>query len=207
MQRPVPCAWLSLFLVAACLGACDELGEFRTGQNRVFRGEVISSDSQQDETSFRHGFGSHTQMELTFDPVLAAVYPAEDPLEAAPPTSPGAIHSYSCPAKDDACAKKERIQGDFDHAALEPIPNLAHDALSQYDFPGGGRIKNYIFGVRFTSDLDGAPLARYATAFLSLMASGRVEVRVIAPSILSADGKSEALSPLFGVFVLEMQRK
>ena len=81
--------------------------------------------------------------------------------------------------------------------------------MSQYDFPGGGRIKNYIFGARFRSEDASAPLgvARHAMVFVSLMESARVEARVIAPSVLAEDGKSEAWPALFGVFMLEMRSR
>jgi hypothetical protein len=38
--------------------------------------------------------------------------------------------------------------------------------------------------------------------FLSLLEGGRVEVRVVAPSVLGLDGRSETYPSLFGVFRL-----
>jgi hypothetical protein len=100
-----------------------------------------------------------------------------------------------------------RVSQPFAAAPLSPIRGLAHDALSQYTFPGGGRVRNYIFGARFESSVLGSPVARHAMVFVSLMEKGDVEVRVIAPSVLAADGKTELLSDLFGVFVLERRAK
>ena len=53
-------------------------------------------------------------------------------------------------------------------------------------------------GARFTSD----DIRRHAMVFISLMENSRVDVRVIAPSVLD-DADEELHSPLFGVFVLE----
>lgn len=199
---------LAAFLSCATLCACEDLGEFRTGPDRVFHGEVIGSDTASSAPSFiRQGFASHTEMELTFDPSLAAAVPTGEPGEIAPPVSPGEIHTFTCPSDKESCRTRDRVRGDFDHAALEPIENLMHDPLSEYDFPGGGRIKNYMFGVRFRGDVDGAPVRRHAMVFLSLMESGRVEARVLAPSVLADDGETEALPPLFGVFMLEMHAR
>lgn len=193
-------------LACGCLGACEDLGEFQTDAEHVFRGEVIGSGDE--TTSFiRQGFASHTQLELTFDPSLAAESAASEPGTGEPPVSPGAIDTFTCPANASSCRVSERKPGAFEHAALEPIENLAHDALSQYDFPGGGRVKNYIFGARFRSEVDARIVQRHAMLFLSLMETGRAEVRVIAPSALDADGKREVVPALFGVFMLEMRER
>ena len=99
----------------------------------------------------------------------------------------------------------ERIHKDFDRAQLLTIEQLAHDALSQYTFPGGVRVRNYIFGARFSSAAPTGPVPRYAMVFVSLMENGQIEVRVIAPAVLGADEETQLMPPLFGVFVLGRQ--
>lgn len=196
------------FALFACawLGACEDLREFQTDSHHVFRGEVIGSGDE--KTSFiRQGFASHTLLEMTFDPVVAAEFSLSEPGTGEPLASPGSIDTFTCPENATPCRASQREPGAFDHAALEPIENLAHDALSQYDFPGGGRVKNYIFGARFQSQVDERMLQRHAMVFLSLMETGRAEVRVIAPSALATDGKRALAPALFGVFMLEMHER
>lgn len=190
-------------LWCAVLAACDDLGEFETSGNDVFRGEVVGSDSEQGDASFiRQGFTSHTQMELTFDPGRATLTVPRDGGEQTAAEGPGTLSTFVCPGGARRCKKRERIGGPFDGAQLLPIDSLAHDSLSEYTFPGGGRIRNYIFGARFATGTGASPVPRHAMVFVSLMESGQIEVRVIAPSVLAADGQSEILSALFGVFVL-----
>jgi hypothetical protein len=201
--------WLCVILPLAWTAAgCNALQQFRTGPNDVFNGEVIGSDSQKSEPSFiRQGFDSHTEMDLTFDPELASKYVASSKQTAPRSASPGTIDTYLCPSTVDFCSANRRTAGHFQHSKLEQIPNLTQDALSQYDFPGGGRLRNYIFVARFESELNASPIARSAMVFLSLMEDGKVEVRVISPSILDTDGKTELLPALFGVFVLDRRTK
>ena len=59
-----------------------------------------------------------------------------------------------------------------------------------------------MFGVRFAATAESPAPTRDGMVFLSLMENGKIEVRVIAQSLLAADG-SEAEPPLFGVFSLE----
>lgn len=190
---------------------CDALNDFRTKPGEVYYGQVIGSDSAEDAPSFiREGFASRTEMELTFDPQRAALlldagtgsHGRDHDAEAAP----GTLHTFQCPADDAMCEKAARRQGDFDHAALESIARLTHDPLSHYDFPGGGRLRNYIFGARFSTTVGARVLQRYAMVFLSLMENGKVEVRVIAPSVLGDDGKTELTPELFGVFALQRRK-
>lgn len=210
--------WVAIATVA--LAGCDDLGEFKTGRGTVFRGDVVGSDSARsdgapEESSFiRKGFLSHTRMELEFDPYATGLQADSDRAAAA---APGRVHTYVCPAKRSACSAADGASGPFDHARLEPIENLTHDSLSEYTFPGGGRLRNYIFGVRFesppsqppqpTGEADAAPILRNAMVFLSLMENGKIEVRAISPSVLAPDGESEHLPALFGVFVLDRQSK
>jgi hypothetical protein len=179
--------------------ACDDLTEFRTAPDARYVGEVNGSDSDQSKPSFiREGFASHTQLSLTFDPDAAARFVADAGARGV--MSPGTIHTFVCPPADAHCKERKQPAAEFDHAELEPISNLTHDALSQYDFPGGGRLRNYMFFAR-THATDELP-SRPAMIFVSLMDDGRVEVRVIASSVVGESGETIA-PPLFGVFVLE----
>jgi hypothetical protein len=92
-------------------------------------------------------------------------------------------------------------------APLVTIDALAHDPLSQFTFPGGGRLQNYIFGLRFEARSDSASVGRDATIFVSLMQNHRIELRAMAPSVPVGDGTEERLSALFGVFSLERARR
>jgi hypothetical protein len=184
---------------ALLASGCNDLAEFRTGPGVAYVGEIDGSDSAQSKPSFiREGFASHTQMSLTFDPEVAALYVADAGAHGL--ASPGTVDTYVCRTVDARCNDRDRPPAEFERAPLELIPKLTHDALSQYDFPGGGRLRNYMFFAR-TRASDDMP-SRAATVFISLMDDGRVEARVIAPSVVSDAG--ETLAPaLFGVFVLE----
>ena len=190
-----------LWLCGLCaLCACDELSEFRTDSGEIFHGEVIGSTTDPDAPSFiRQGFVSHTEMDLTFDPALARSPAGHEEMEE----QAGTLDTYVCPPETDLCPKSQREPGPFRRAVLEPIARLNHDALSQYDFPGGGRLRNYILGAHFESETSaGGKVDRHALVFLSLMENGKVEVRVIAGSMQEPDG-DEQLPALFGVFALE----
>ena len=176
---------------------CDELDEFKTEPGEVFHGDVIGNDRDGGTTFIRSGFPARTQMDLTFDPARAS---------AAESRSAGTLDTYRCSDEADRCPSADREPGHFTDAALEPIESLAHDSLSQYDFPGGGRLRNYILGARFTTPSDPEARTRDAMVFVSLMENGRIEVRVIAASALDASG-SQVAPPLFGVFPLERRKR
>jgi hypothetical protein len=203
--------WLPCLVLGLALG-CDDLDEFHTSSSDVFHGVVIGSGDQvtiddgegpepaptdgSDESFIRQGFESHTELELTFDPELADTYLARDAGVGSTP-APGTLHTYRCTADQNPCAASNQVQSYFDHAPLEVFAALPHDALSQYTFPGGGRIRNYIFGARFQT----AGTPRHAMVFLSLMENGKIEVRILAPSVVDAAG-AELYADLFGVFSL-----
>jgi hypothetical protein len=134
-------------------------------------------------------------MELVFDVEHASS-------RVDPSGTAGGIRTFVCKRELDPCPEDEREPGQFDASPLHRIPNLTHDALSQYDFPGGGRLRNYLFGARFNASPESAVPTRDAMVFLSLMENGKIEVRVIAQSLLGPDG-TEIEPPLFGVFSLE----
>ncbi len=164
---------LSLIVVMLLAVACDDLDEFHIRGDERFAGAVVGSDGPADAGAAAAGcnfvlcgFPERTTLTLRdFDPNLAGGSPT------------GNITTSD---------------GTFDHAALLPIPGLEHDALSEYTFPGGGRVRNYMLGARF-----GDTESRYAVVFVSLMENGRIEARVHAPSTTSATDDA-----LFGVFRL-----
>ena len=182
------CWWICV-LVAAC--GCDTLGEFATGEGEVYRGEVAgvydpeSCPDEIDCSFIRRGFPSGVTLELTFDP--AQQY-----------ENPGTISTSG-----ESCGST------FSDTPLLPIPPLAHDQLGLYEFPGSGRIRNYMFIVRPES----GPLAgRDAMVFLSLIRGGNIEVRVIAgPGLVICDPADCAaidsgLCDYFGVFALHREQ-
>lgn len=157
--------WWTCVLIAA-LG-CDTLGEFSTGEDEIYTGEIVGVNDPLNcaegvDCSFiRRGFPSGVTLELTFDP--------DQQYE-----NPGTISTTG-----ESCGPT------FTDTPLLPIPPLAHDQLGLYEFPGGGRIRNYMFVVR----PEAGPLAgRDAMIFLSLLRGGNIEVRVVAgPSLVLCD--------------------
>jgi len=178
-----------------CGLGCDELDEFKTKPDEVFHGQVIGNDRDGGTSFIRSGFAARTQMELTFDPARAS---------AAATRSAGTIDTYRCSGDAELCPAADREPGHFAAASLDPIANLAHDSLSQYDFPGGGRLRNYILGARFTTPEDPDARSRDAMVFISLMENGSVEVRVLAQSMAGAEAE---YPPVFGVFELERHKQ
>lgn len=185
------CAVLALGLMLP-LDACDELGEFRTEPGEVFEGRVIGDGA--DAAFIRSGFPAGTRLALTFDPAKAV--PAEEDSEPA-----GRITTFTC--SSDACEDDDRSAGSFNDAALEPIPQLSHDALGVYELPGSNRLRNYMFGARFVSGEGLFAVPRSAMVFLSLLENGKIEARVIAPSVLGGPtGTAVIHEAMFGVFTL-----
>ena len=155
-----------VLLPAFAATGCTELDSY----GGTYQGTIVGSDG---ESFIRRGFPAGTRLVLRdFDP---------------PPTGEGA----SVAALDVRHGTDVLLVG-----TLELIAPLEHDQLSQYDFPGGGRIRNFIFAVDST---DGAFVDREAMAFVSLMDNDEIEVRLIS-------GKGdEAAGDLFGLFILGLQ--
>lgn len=153
---------------ALVLVGCDDLSRFDTDAGGLYRGEVVGDET----VSFiRRGFAPHTELELEFHPLDADG------------ANPGAITTYS----PDGSAPV------FDHVRLQAIAPLQHDLLSEYQFPGGGRLRNYVFVTRPTS----GPLAgREPMVFVSLLDDGSVEVRIV------AGAGDESRGDHFGLFRL-----
>lgn len=90
----------------------------------------------------------------------------------------------------------------FIAATVSQMEELAHDSLSQFQFPGG-RIRNYLV---YTMPTDGVA----AMVVISLMENQQVEVRVMRPEVdpcaTTEDGECDetVTEPLFGVFRLDL---
>lgn len=171
------------------IGGCPDLDNFALADGEVYRGIVVGVDDAEctpdDEAcSFiRRGFPVGAELELTFDP------------------SPG----LSEPGR---LSIRTGCEGLLDDASLRVIEPLEHDQLSLFDFPGGRRLRNYIFAI----DAESGPFAgRNALAFVSLMSEGTVEVRVLsgigdhvcAPDDCAAHASGEC--DYFGLFRLERE--
>lgn len=147
---------IGFVVLAVTLVSCESLDAWRTDEGEVYRGVVVGNDEAtcpSGSCSFiRRGFAPRTTLEVVFDPSDAS--------------NPGHLTT-----RDEPCGAT------FDREPLRPIAALAHDALSQYDFPGGQRARNFIYALEPTT----GPLAgRDAMVFLSLMRDGDVDVRVLA---------------------------
>lgn len=115
-----------------------------------YRGQIIGGEF------VRSCFKQDTQLTLRFDP-NQAVTREDDP--GVPPNTL---------STDD---------GTFQNTVLEPLHNLPHDPLSELDFPGPQRLRNYLLLAR----PEAGPLAgRDALVVVSLLASESIEVRIIA---------------------------
>lgn len=136
-------------LLALLLVGCSDLSGYATGPGETYTGQVVGVE---DPPVLRRGFAPQTQLMLSFDPARATSL--EEP--------PGRLSTSD---------------GALTDVALEPIVPLTHDALSEYEIPAGGRVRNYIFVVRPT---DGPLAGREPFVFMSLMNDGTVEVRIIA---------------------------
>jgi hypothetical protein len=184
------CWWICVLIAA--LG-CDTLGEFSTEEGEVYRGEIVGVNDPLNcpngiDCSFiRRGFASGVTLDLTFDP---------DELYE----NPGTISTSG-----------ESCGATFTDTPLLPIPPLAHDQLGLYEFPGGGRIRNYMFVAR----PDAGPLAgRDAMVFVSLLRGGDIEVRVLAgpgliicdPDPADCDVINAGQCDYFGVFGLHREQ-
>lgn len=132
-----------------------------------FDGVVVGGEAE--DSFIRRGFEPDTRLLLQFDPDAAIRGDGR----------PGSLTT------DD---------GRFDDTPLRTIEALQSDQLSRYDFPGGGRLRNFIFAAR-SEALGGEVPARDVLVFVSLMDRGRVEVRIVS-------GPGDGAGDLFGLFLL-----
>jgi len=153
-----------LYLTLAVLSAtgCDDLSSFR-GE---FALTIVKGNF------VRSCFPATTTATLSFDPSYAT---GDVPFDA------GLDRNWLTTS-----------DGTFTHTWLEPVRKLEDDPLSQLDFPGPQRLRNYIMLARPSS----GPLTdRDAFVVVSLLDEKKVEVRVIArtgdstqPCAIDADG-------------------
>jgi hypothetical protein len=180
--------WIWVLFAAS---GCDSLGEFRTGEGEVYRGDIAGVNDPSvcpdgvDCSFIRRGFPYGVTLDLTFDPERQY-------------DDPGTISTTG-----EACGPT------FVDTPLLPIPPLAHDQLGLYEFPGSGRVRNYIFVAR----PEEGPLAgRDAMVFVSLLRGGGIELRVVAgPGLVTCDPDDCAAidsgqCDYFGVFALGRER-
>ncbi|MFT3923578.1 MAG: hypothetical protein QM778_13690 [Myxococcales bacterium] len=135
-----------LYLALALATGCDDLSAFR-GE---FKLAIVKGNF------VRSCFAATTEATVSFDPAYA--------------TGDVEIDAGGAPnwlTTND---------GTFNHTRLEPVRKLADDYLSQFDFPGPQRLRNYIMLAR----PDSGPLAdRDVFVVVSLLDEKKVEVRVI----------------------------
>jgi hypothetical protein len=181
--------WCFCVLIAAF--GCNELGAFSTGEGEVYRGDIVGVNDPLNcpdgiDCSFiRRGFSYGVTLELTFDPERQY-------------DEPGTIST-----RGEPCGPT------FTDTPLLPIPALAHDQLGLYEFPGSGRLRNYMFVAR--PEL--GPLAgRDVMVFLSLLRGGDIEIRLVAGPGLEICDPSDCTvidagaCDYFGVFGLRREK-
>jgi hypothetical protein len=166
--------------LALLSAACGDLSEFKGN----FDGGIIAGNF------VRSCFSADTSARLKFDPERA-VYPAAD-------------------QKPSERNRLTTSDGAFTDTVLEPIAALPNDPLSELDFPGPHRLRNYLLLARPS---EGPLVGQDATVVVSLLDGGRIEVRVIGRTALTDEAcpdefNSEATEPsrireYFGIFRLK----
>jgi V8-like Glu-specific endopeptidase len=170
-------------LLAVATFGCSDLSEFDTGPGRAYRGTVLGTDDASEAGEgapfIRRGFAEGTVLQLTFDPALAD-------------SAPGQMWT-----DDTVCGEPT-----FDGTTLRAIPPLAHDALSQYDFPGAPRLRNYIY---LALPETGALAGQEVPVFVSLIRGGRMEARILSGFGAGPCDPFQACTCFFGVFKLAQE--
>jgi hypothetical protein len=174
----------------AFLVGCTNVGSYGTDPGEQYVGVVTGNadeggcDVGPDCSFIRRGFAVGTSLSMSFDPDQAAP-------EAGRLTTSG-----------EPCGPTVTDEPMF------VITPLAHDSLSLYEFPGSGRIQNFIYTMRPTT----GPLAgRDPMVFASMMRDGGIELRVIVGSgrSLCAPDDCTALASgacdFFGIFRMRRQ--
>ena len=171
--------------LALLTGSCVELDNFgQEFEGRVFGDDRVDCDDPARCSFIRRGFGGDTVLHLDFDP---------DNVQ----TIAGSISTTG-----------EECEPTFTDVPLVAIEPLLHDQLSLLEIPGGARTKNFIFAM---SPVCGPLAGRDVLAFVSLLRSERIEVRILAGSGQNACdpencGQIEAGGcDYFGVFSLRRE--
>src|SRR5262245_47027533 len=110
--------WAGLFLACAASSACDSLTDFR-GE---FKLSIVKGNF------VRSCFAESTTATLSFNPALAT-----GDISLVPETERNWLTTSD---------------NTFTHTMLEPVRKLEDDQLSQLDFPGPQRLRNYIMLAR-----------------------------------------------------------
>ena len=179
---------LSSLLCAAALSAgCDDLSEY----SGHFKGTIVTGNF------VRSCFPATTGAKLSFDPELAVA-----PVATSKPSELNRLTT---------------TDGTFNKTLLVPIAALPHDQLSELDFPGPSRLRNFILLAR----PDSGPLVGHdATVVVSLLENRQVELREIARTAATSipcptesedsaesepasDTQNERPREYFGVFILK----
>ena len=189
-SAPRPLTRPALVLAALTLGAlgCVQLDAFGTDEGHEFSGPVFGTDqgdcADPARCSFiRRGFGSEVELHMTFDP---------DNVQTV---------AGSLTTSGELCGPT------FSRVPMIAIEALQHDQLSRYEVPGDGRVKNYIFAL---SPVSGPLAGRDVMAFVSLLRSEHVEVRIVAGSGQNACDPTNCAMinaggcDYFGVFSLDL---
>lgn len=164
-------------LIACLAGGCDDLADFRGD----FKGPIVTGNF------IRSCFPADTEVKLHFDPELAVEAPS-GPVDA---------------------SKLNRItttDGTFSDTRLEPLSALPHDQLSDLDFPGPRRLRNFILVARPKS---GPLVGRDATVVVSLLENGHVELRIMgrtADTTMACPTEAESTEPLGSVDDSDVER-
>lgn len=176
-------AWV--VALALLTGSCVELDNF----DREFEGRVIGPDADDCDdparcSFIRRGFGGETVLHMRFDPENVQ-------------TIAGSVSSTG-----------ESCMPTFTDVPLVAIEPLLHDQLSLLEIPGGARTKNFIFAM---SPVSGPLAGRDVLAFVSLLRSERIEVRILAGSGQNACDPTNCAQidaggcDYFGVFSLDRE--
>lgn len=182
----------ALVVVSGAASACVELGEYATTDDQVFVGSVLGQQRSCDGgdcSDIRRGFGVGTRLRMSFDPVVVS-------------GEAGRISTFAADGSPEACGTT------FDDVPLMPILSVQYDQLSLFDFPGGGRIRNFMYALRPTT----GPLAgRDVIAFVSLLQDQKIEVRLLSGSGEARCEPSDCAPYLagecdfYGVFTLRLE--
>lgn len=168
--------WLVVLVI---LAGCHDSAEIGVGSGNRYCGVVVGSDDPPADCDgsncsfIRRGFAPGTQIEFSFAPELGPC--------AAPPDGrswAGVINSSD---------------GVFQCTLADLVDPLQHDLLSQYDFPGARRLRNYIYTARVK---EGVLVDRDVMFFVSVLDDNRAELRVIAGRGEEAEGDYFGLFPL-----------
>ncbi|MFO0692344.1 MAG: hypothetical protein U0230_02200 [Polyangiales bacterium] len=153
-------------VVLALASGCTDYQAYEAPSSNPLRGRVLgetptSCDGGTTCQSFlRRGFAAGTEISMTFDPDSVT-------------TAPGSLTTTGPNGTEEPCGPT------FTNEPMLPIAVLPNDQLSLYDFPGGGRVRNYMFTLRPST---GKLAGRDVMAFVSLLRGGKAEIRIVAGS-------------------------